>query len=294
MDGAMLPCDGTVIVLSDEWESGRRVARILGAMGLLPLLTSRKDGFAQVPNDPEIVGTVVVGERLNARELTVCREARQLFPAAFVVACTRTLEEQEELKALLHGVDQCLTDDTPEELFQARIRSLLDRLGAAREPLALGRDVRTIGGVEIDLSRHQLRILGAAVELTPTEMRLLEFISRTPGHAVSRSAIGFAVWGWDSDVYHEHLKCHVSNIRAKIRAVSSWELIDTVRGHGYCFRAPVELAHSIALTRELNTYDQNSVPRSRTNETASSVTGTTSNGQGVARTSLSATLPKNA
>ena len=66
---------------------------------------------------------------------------------------------------------------------------------------------------------------------------LLEVLTRTPGKAVPQESLGAALWGWDSDNYHEHLKCHISRIRAKLSRANCSARIVAVRGAGYAFAA---------------------------------------------------------
>lgn len=238
MMGAAETQNGTVLVLAEDWEMGTHISRSMATMGLTPIIASTRDGISRVASATDIIGAILVSERLDPGQISFCREARQVFPGAFVIAFAHILEEQEELRALLAGVDQCFHDPMREEIFQAHVRSLIDRFAMLHEPVTLGGDVRVLGAFELDLSHHRVTVLGKSVTMTPTEMRVIEFLSRTPGRTVARSVLGYAIWGWDGDVYHEHIKCHVSNIRRKLRRICPWNVIETVRGVGYCFALP--------------------------------------------------------
>jgi DNA-binding response OmpR family regulator len=72
--------------------------------------------------------------------------------------------------------------------------------------------------------------------LTATEYRLLEFLMRRVGHAVSRSAIIEGVWGFEEDVEANTVDAFIRHLREKIESGREPKLIHTVRGYGYILR----------------------------------------------------------
>jgi DNA-binding response OmpR family regulator len=87
----------------------------------------------------------------------------------------------------------------------------------------------------IDRSRNQVLRGQEALNLTPTEFKLLVFLARHPGQALSRSQIVEAVWGYDADVESERtVNVHIRRLREKIELDPSRPtLILTVPGVGY-------------------------------------------------------------
>jgi two-component system OmpR family response regulator len=77
---------------------------------------------------------------------------------------------------------------------------------------------------------------GLPLTLTATEYRLLEFLMRRAGHAVSRSAIIEGVWGFEEDVEANTVDAYIKHLREKIDAGREHKLIQTVRGYGYILR----------------------------------------------------------
>ena len=54
---------------------------------------------------------------------------------------------------------------------------------------------------------------GAALNLTATEYRVLEFLMRRTGHAVSRGAIIEGVWGFEEDIEANTVDAFIRHLR---------------------------------------------------------------------------------
>src|SRR5205807_1692255 len=98
-------------------------------------------------------------------------------------------------------------------------------------------DVTEHLGVKIDRVRHRATFGGKALDLTPTEFRLLECLVRQPGRAFSRHQLMDAAISDGSIVLERTIDVHVKTLRKKLAAAGcAGELIETVRGVGYRFR----------------------------------------------------------
>jgi two-component system, OmpR family, response regulator len=111
---------------------------------------------------------------------------------------------------------------------------------------ALGRRPRTIAAetgfhvadLELDLLSRTVRRGGRLIDLQPREFRLLEYLIRHAGQVVTRTMLLESVWDFHFDPRTNVVETHVSRLRSKIDKGFEKELIHTVRGAGYCLRAP--------------------------------------------------------
>ena len=88
----------------------------------------------------------------------------------------------------------------------------------------------------LDPARHEVRRDGEALDLTPTEFRLLETLMRSPGRAYSRLQLLDLVQGYSFEGYERTIDAHIKNLRQKIEPDPSRPTrVLTVYGVGYKF-----------------------------------------------------------
>ena len=79
---------------------------------------------------------------------------------------------------------------------------------------------------------------GNEIDLLPQEYKLLEFMMRHAGKAVTRTMLLENVWSFHFDPKTNIVETHMSRLRSKIDRGYDTELIETIRGVGYRLRAP--------------------------------------------------------
>lgn len=212
------------------------------AQGLLDGL--RCEGFAVTPCSTGADGLARIAERqprlaiLDVRlpdmsGFDVCREIRRRGLRLPVLMLTAQSAEIDKVVGLEVGADDYLTKPYSLRELVARIRAQLRR--AYGELASADADVLYAGDIVIDRSRGTAVRSGRQLNLTPTEFRLLVFLSRHPGQAFSRGQLLEHVWG--HDVEHEGertVTVHVRRLREKVEAdPGDPMLILTVPGIGY-------------------------------------------------------------
>ncbi len=95
-----------------------------------------------------------------------------------------------------------------------------------------------VADLELDLVKHVVKRAGQEIQLQPREFRLLEYLMRHAGQVVTRTMLLDNVWNYHFDPKTNVVESHLSRLRTKIDKGFSPELIHTVRGAGYCLRAP--------------------------------------------------------
>lgn len=93
------------------------------------------------------------------------------------------------------------------------------------------------GRLRVDVARHEVRLDGRPVELSPTEFRVLAALAASPGVVLGPGELITAAWGAEYADSVDYLKPVISRLRRKLgddaqRAL----LIQTVRGFGYRLR----------------------------------------------------------
>ena len=118
---------------------------------------------------------------------------------------------------------------------------LLARVNAmARRADISGRAAATRLGVadlEMDLIARTVHRAGQPIELQAHEFRLLEYLMRNVGRAVTRTMLLEHVWKLNFDPRTNIVETHMSRLRAKLDRNNARDLIHTIRGTGYILRA---------------------------------------------------------
>lgn len=195
-------------------------------------VTVARDGVeglhaAQVSEYDAIVLDVMM-LRMDGVELT--RRLRASGTDVPILMLTARDAPTDIIKGLDAGADDYLTKPFSLKVLLARLRALSRR--AARPPVPL----LHVADLALDPASREVMRGGERVSLTATEYRLLEFLMRRVGRAVSRSAILEAIWGFETDVEQNTIDAFIKLLRDKIDSGRSPKLIQTVRGYGYILR----------------------------------------------------------
>jgi DNA-binding response OmpR family regulator len=162
-----------------------------------------------------------------------CRQMREMGLRQPILMLTVERDEMDKVLGLEMGADDYVTKPYGLRELLSRIRALLRR--AYGELSSADADLLYAGDLVIDRTRGQVRRGNQAINLTPTEFRLLAFLAQHPGQALTRTQILDAVWGYTPDVDDERtVNVHIRRLREKIELDPSRpSLILTVPGIGY-------------------------------------------------------------
>ncbi len=166
----------------------------------------------------------------NLSGIEVCRRLRRAPETSGlpIIMLTARAEEGDRVRGLETGADDYVTKPfSPRELV-ARVRALLRRL----RPALSGGHLE-YGGIVMDTNAHKVTRDGVAVQLGPTEFRLLRHFLEHPGRVFSREQLLDAVWGRDVYVEQRTVDVHIRRLRKAINGEDLPDLIRTVRSAGY-------------------------------------------------------------
>jgi two-component system, OmpR family, phosphate regulon response regulator PhoB len=150
-----------------------------------------------------------------------------------VVVLTARREEPDRIRGLELGADDYVTKPfSPKELV-LRVEAVLRRVQAP--PVAGSGRVLRGGPITVDMTAMKVSVDGAPVDLTPTEFRLLVALLERKGRVQGRSQLLESAWDVRVHIETRTVDMHVQRLRSKLGEAG--ELIETVRGFGYRFRA---------------------------------------------------------
>jgi two-component system phosphate regulon response regulator PhoB len=169
--------------------------------------------------------------------LEVCRQLRwQAQTRGLPILIVSAKGEESDIVAGLElGADDYVTKPFSPTVLMARIRNLLRRRQPDdAEAGSRGRLAPADGALVIDLDRHEVKVNGHPVKLTPTEFGILRCLAGRPGFVRTRDQIIGSVHGETTVLSPRAVDVHMTALRRKLRAAGA--LIETVRGIGYRLR----------------------------------------------------------
>ena len=144
-----------------------------------------------------------------------------------MIIVTARGEEADRVKGLDQGADDYVVKPfSPRELV-ARIQALLRRRAPHASDAAL-----LAGALTLNPVSHEVTLNGKALELGPTEFRLLHFFIAHPERVYTRTQLLDQVWGDHVFIEERTIDVHIRRLRLAL-GDSGEALIKTVRGSGY-------------------------------------------------------------
>ncbi len=220
-----------ILIIEDEIELVRVLRSYLEGANFEVLSANRGDTGLSLweRNRPDLV---ILDLNLPGMDgLDVAREMRRKVDTPIIMITAR-VEETDRLIGLELGADDYITKPFSPREVVARVRAVLRRAGATPVKSNLLRS----GSLEIDLDGHTVSRGEKAIELTPTEFKLLVTLASQPGRAFSRLQLLEASQGTAYEGYKRTIDAHVKNLRAKIEPdPKNPHYVETVFGVGYRF-----------------------------------------------------------
>ena len=191
-----------------------------------------KDGlFMAMENEYDVI---VIDRMLPELDgLSVIRTLRAAKKKTPVLVLSALGEVADRVQGLNAGSDDYLVKPFAFSELLARLDALMRRSDGEISKTSLA-----VGDLEIDLLSREVRRGGMLIELQPREFRLLEYLMRHTGQVVTRTMLLENVWDYHFDPQTNVIDVHISRLRGKIDRDFDYALLQTIRGAGYCLRAP--------------------------------------------------------
>ncbi len=149
------------------------------------------------------------------------------WPETSVILISQATAVEERVRGLNAGADDFVVKPFAVTELVARVHAVLRR---HNRPVT---DISRFEDLEVNRVSHKVSRNGRAIELSPKEYALLEYLLRHSGRPVSRNSIIEEVWCLHSDSITNVVDVYINYLRKKIDAGSDHPLIRTIRGVGY-------------------------------------------------------------
>jgi two-component system OmpR family response regulator len=222
-----------ILLIEDDATTAAYVERALGECGyLVERVGDGRDGLFRATEggyDLILLDRMLPG--LDGLSVVAALRAAKVQTPVLILSALGQVDDR--VKGLRAGGDDYLTKPFAFAELLARVEALLRRKSApAQEVTRL-----SLGDLEMDLLRREVRRAGRLIELKPREFRLLEYLMRHAGQVVTRTMLLEGVWDYHFDPQTNVIDVHVSRLRQKIDRGFEPPLLHTVRGAGYMMRA---------------------------------------------------------
>jgi DNA-binding response OmpR family regulator len=221
-----------VLVVEDEPKVARALREGLGAEGYeVVVAPTGEDGFFRAASEP--FDLLILDRVLPGREgLEVLRALRQKGHLAPVLVLTARDAVEDRVEGLDAGADDYMVKPFAFTELVARVRALVRR-GRGDQLLRLA-----VADLVLEVPSRRVTRRGEAIDLTPREYELLEYLVRHRGTIVSREMLARDVWqeperGTPLD---NVIDVHITRLRKKVDQGFALKLIHTVRGVGFVVR----------------------------------------------------------
>jgi two-component system response regulator BaeR len=217
-----------ILIVEDEAKIAALLKEYLEKSGYRATISGRGDQAVALvrKNSPDLMLLDLMLPGMDG--MTVCREVRKVSTIP-IIMITAKVEEIDRLLGLEIGADDYICKPFSPREVVARIKAVLRRIYPESKEKNL-----TIGPIALDETGYVATANGKALDLTPSEFKLLQVLVSQPGRVFSREELLARVQGYDCDGYDRTIDSHIKNLRKKIAIhLPDQEIITTIYGLGY-------------------------------------------------------------
>jgi two-component system OmpR family response regulator len=222
-----------ILVIEDDSETADQLVESLASSGYsVDLAADGDNGLALACGGDYAVMTI---DRMipGIDGLSIIRRLREdgiVTPALIISALG---EVDDRVRGLRAGGDDYLVKPFAFAEMLARVDAL-----ARRSATVMKETVLRVGDLKIDLVSRGVSRKGRDIDLLPREFQVLEYLVRNQGQIVPRAMLLQHVWDLHFDPTTNIIDVYVGRVRRKVDDQQDYPLIHTVRGVGFCVRAP--------------------------------------------------------
>ena len=222
-----------VLVIEDDAETAQQIVDFLTARGYEADLAIDGDEGVRLGEAGEYAVIVVDRMLPFVDGLAIIQHLREVGVVTPALIISALGEVDDRVRGLRAGGDDYLVKPFAFVELLARIEAL-----ARRSATVVKETVLRVGDLELDLVSRTVNRGGRDIKLLPREFQVLEYLVRHEGHVVPRTMLLEKVWDLHFDPSTNIIDVYVGRVRRKVDGEQTYPLIHTIRGVGFCVRAP--------------------------------------------------------
>lgn len=185
---------------------------------------------------PDVVLLDVMMPQVNGMD--VCQRIRAAAPLVPVLFLTARQQVQDMVSGFDSGADDYITKPFNRHELLARVQAALRRVEAIRRQRHEPAPLLDVEGLFIDTTSHQARFREQVLNLSRTELKLIQTFCEYPGQVLERDFLLQQVWGYKFASQSRTVDNFVGRVRRKLQqaieaAGASFPYIETLYGVGY-------------------------------------------------------------
>lgn len=222
-----------VLLIDDDLELTGLLHDLLELEGYqVKVANNGQDGLALVSEQTDLILLDIMMPILNGME--TLRRLREQWDTP-VLMLTAKGEEIDRVMGLDLGADDYLSKPFSDRELLARMRAILRRAGKTTQlPHNDASEKLMYQDIVVYPGKMEIYCQNTLIDLTATELAMLIYLVKQPGHVVSKSDISLSVLGKHIAPFDRAIDVHLSNIRKKLPERQDGKpRIKTLRGRGY-------------------------------------------------------------
>ena len=233
---------GRVLIVEDSPESAEVLTAIVAQEGFVPVTCASASEAMAAFSSERPVAVLLDWVLPDAPGTEICRRMREVDSALTIIFISGRTDETSIARGLDAGADDFIAKPVrPGELvarLEAQLRKVTRLQAMAQKTSDTAPQTLRLGALVIDLLARAVTVDGRQVQLGPLQYRLLEYLARNAGVAVSRDQILDEVYGIAADIGTDRVDVLVQRLRRKLGdTAGEGSYIVAHPGYGYLLKA---------------------------------------------------------
>ena len=234
--------EATVLVVDDEKDINFILTSNLKKEGYKVLSAGSAEAGLELAkkHHPDLYLLDIMLPKLDGLEMMRIVRQDSQAPILFLTA---KKDEIDRILGLKLGADDYIVKPFSVREVLARVKAILRR--TMNSPRKAAQKVMKVGDIEMDFERHEVKVNGKRLTLSPREFQLLKLLAEAEGKVLSREKLSQEIWGNDESVEIDirTIDQHIARLRKKL--LNERDRIATISNFGYQIRMeePVTNGH---------------------------------------------------